>query len=84
MIETPDFLASCKKFVEADEQGRINMYGHFFAQPWVGPGQVHKFLFTETQLRWSLESTGYKNVKRVPALRYIGGEDQNLGMEAFK
>lgn len=84
MIETPDMLASCRKFVEGNEQDRINLYGHFFAQPWLGPGQVHKFLFTPTQLRWTLEQCGYKNIHQVPAKRYIGNEDQNLGMEAMK
>ena len=84
MIETPDMLASCKKFVNGSEQDRVNLYGHFFAQPWVGPGQVHKMLYTENQLRWTLEQCGYVKIKKVPALRYIGGEDQNLGMEAYK
>lgn len=84
MIETPDMLASCKLFVEGNEQDRINLYGHFFAQPWLGPGQVHKFLYTETQLRWTLEQCGFKNIQRVVAKRYIGNENRNLGMEAYK
>ena len=84
IIETPDMFASCKKFVEGTEQDRINLYGHFFAQPWLGPGQVHKMLYTETQLRWTLETCGYTNIRKVPAMRYIGNEDQNLGMEAYR
>ncbi len=84
MIETPNLLSSAKKFVEGNEQDRINLYGHFFAQPWLGPGQVHKFLYTPTQMIWTLERCGYKNIKIVPALRYIGNEDINLGVEAIK
>ena len=83
IIETPDFLASCKKFVESDEQGRVNLYGHFFAKPWES-GQTHKFLYTETQLRWTLEQLGFRNVIRKSALRYIGNEGINLCIEGTK
>jgi len=82
-IETPDFLASCKKFIERDDIGRINLYAHFFAKPWV-PGEIHKFLFTENQLKWHLSQCGFDNIVKVPATRYQGCEDQNLGMEACK
>lgn len=82
-IETPDFLASCKKFIESDTMQQINMYSHFFAKPWV-QGETHLFLYTETQLRWSLEQTGFINVVRVPARRYIGREDICLKLEAIK
>ena len=84
VIETPDLLASCKKFVELDEQGRISMYAHFFSEPWTSPGQCHKFLYTETQLRWTLEQAGFKNLVRIPALRYVGREDICLGMIGIK
>ena len=63
-VETPDFLNSCKSFVEGNEQVRLNLYGHFFAQPWLD-GFVHKFLFTEAQLRWSLEQCGFKDIQRM-------------------
>jgi len=82
-IETPDMLKSCKAFVESDEQGRINLYSHFFSEPWVS-GQVHKFLYTETQLRWTLEEVGFKNIRIIPALRYIGRENICLGVECEK
>jgi radical SAM protein with 4Fe4S-binding SPASM domain len=83
MIETPDMYASCMKFISADARGRSNLYGHFFAQPWL-PGQIHKFLFTEEQLAYHFSVCGYEKMQRVPAKRYIGCEDQNLGMIAFK
>lgn len=83
VIETPDLLESCRKFVNADEQGRLALYGHFFARPWVD-GQVHKFLYTEVQLGWTLGQLGFKDIKRVPALRYTDCIDQNLGMECIK
>lgn len=82
-IETPDLLKSCKKFVDSNEQERINMYSHFFSQPWI-PGQIHKFLYTETQLKWTLEQCNFKNIIRKEAKRYIGLEDITLGMEAMK
>lgn len=66
VMETPDLLNTCKKFVEVDEQTRIVLYGHFFAWPDLSPWQTHYFLFTETQMRWSLESIGFTNVQRVP------------------
>lgn len=64
LIETPDLLGSCKKFVESDENERINLYGHFFSTAWVGDWMIHKFLYTETQLRGLLNQTGFKNIIR--------------------
>lgn len=66
VTETPDLLNTCKKFVEVDEQSRIVLYGHFFAWPDLSPWQTHYFLFTETQMHWSLESVGFTNIQRVP------------------
>jgi predicted SAM-dependent methyltransferase len=63
-LETPDFLGACKLFVEGDERLRINLYGHFFAMPWE-KGNTHKFLYTETQLRWTLDRVGFRNTRRV-------------------
>lgn len=82
-VETPDLLGTCKAFVEASEERRIDLYGNLFATPWI-EGQVHKFLYTETQLRWTLDKVGFKNIIRVPALRYIGNENINLRMESIK
>lgn len=65
VMETPDFLNTCKKFVEVDEQTRIILYGHFFAWPDLSPGQVHYFLYTETQMRWTLDQCGFVNVQRL-------------------
>jgi len=83
VTETCDFLASCKKFVESNEQGRIGLYGHFFAYP-CRPGQTHYFLYTETQLKWNLEQAGFKNCERLPAKRYIGMEDVCLKIACQK
>lgn len=65
VMETPDLLNTCKTFVESNEQERIVLYGHFFAWPDLSIYQTHFFLFTETQMRWSLESTGFVNFQRV-------------------
>ena len=63
-LETPDFLETCRDFVNGDEQWRIKLYSHFFAWPHL-PGQTHYFLYTETQLRWTLEQCGFINIQRV-------------------
>ncbi|MEK7549176.1 MAG: methyltransferase domain-containing protein, partial [Patescibacteria group bacterium] len=83
IIETPDLLESAKKFIEANEQERINFYSHFFSEPWID-GQWHKFLYTYTQLKWTLEQVGFRSIEKIPALRYIGREDICLGMKAIK
>ena len=77
MIETPDMVASCRKFVEIPEEQRVELYGHFFSTPWI-PGQEHKFLFTESQLVGTLQSVGFKIVARVPADRYPEKADINM------
>ena len=92
-LETPDFLETCRSFVEGSpipgydiEQWRILLYGHFFAHAWI-PGQTHKFLFTETQLRTNLGWAGFKIVNRVrPASKYVMNETRHLFLtvEAFK
>ena len=89
VMETPDFLNTCKKFVESDEQTRIILYGHFFAWPDLSPGQVHYFLYTETQLRWTLEKEGFVDVNRMyPDSTYAKANPQwpelYLKVEAFK
>lgn len=82
-IETPDLYNTCQKFIKLSPENQIELYGHFFATPWI-EGQVHKFLYTEIQLNWTLEMCGFINIKKVTALRYINNEDINLGMEASK
>lgn len=90
-IETPDFLESCRSFVEGSptmniEDWRILLYNHFFAHPWV-PGQTHKFLFTESQLTTNLSWAGFKIIKRsAPASGYVMPHTAHLflNMEAFK
>ena len=92
-LETPDFLETCRSFVDGNpesgydiEQWRIVLYGHFFAHAWV-PGQTHKFLFTETQLRVNLGWAGFKTVNRLPpASKYVMNSTYKLFLtvEAFK
>jgi SAM-dependent methyltransferase len=86
IIETPDFLTTCKRFVESDEGFRVTLYGHIFSTPDI-PGMIHKFLFTETQLRCQLNWAGFKNITRVkPTSSYVHPEivDLFLAMEAEK
>ena len=90
-LETPDFLETCRSFVEGSptmpiEEWRILLYGHFFAHPWV-PGQTHKFLFTESQLTANLSWAGFKKIDRVkPASKYVMDSTVHLFLtvEAFK
>jgi glycosyltransferase involved in cell wall biosynthesis len=90
-LETPDFLETCRSFVEGSpvmniEDWRVLLYGHFFAHAWV-PGQTHKFLFTETQLRTNLGWAGFTHVNRLPpASKYVMNETYHLflNVEAFK
>jgi len=64
IIETHDFLMTCKAFVESDEVSRLNLYNNFFELPWV-VGQTHKFLFTETQLMIELQWAGFRQCARI-------------------
>jgi len=85
-METPDFLESCRSFVNGDEDFRVLLYNHFFAHPWI-PGQTHKFLFTEKQLKTNLEWAGFKHMNRQsPASKYVRPDTYHLflNMEAFK
>jgi glycosyltransferase involved in cell wall biosynthesis len=90
-LETPDFLETCRSFVEGSptmplEDWRVLLYGQFFAHPWI-PGQTHKFLFTENQLRANLEWAEFKTINRLPpASNYVMNETVHLflNVEAFK
>lgn len=85
-LETPDFLASCKEFVDADPSAQTHLYGHFFSTPWI-PGQQHLFLFTETQLGIQLGWAGLDRIRRLPAdSHYLEHYPAHifLNMEAFK
>lgn len=90
-LETPDFLESCRAFVEGSpsmpiDEWRTQLYAHFFALPWL-PGQVHKFLFTEKELRANLELANFERLNRLPpASGYVRPDTYHifLNMEAFK
>lgn len=85
-LETPDFLESCKEFINQDERGRVNLYGHFFSASWI-PGHVHYFLFTESQIRAELNWAGFGMVNRLPpSSNYLINYPPHifLNVEAFK
>jgi glycosyltransferase involved in cell wall biosynthesis len=90
-LETPDFLESCRSFVEGSpsmhiEDWRVLLYNHFFAHAWI-PGQTHKFLFTESQLKTNFTWAGFKTFNRLPpASKYVRPDTYHLflNMEAFK
>lgn len=68
VVETPDFLESCKKFILFPEDKQHLMYGHFFAKAWMD-GEVHKFLYTRRELLLLLQNEGLK-VDFEPPTRY--------------
>jgi GT2 family glycosyltransferase len=85
-LETPDLLGTCREFIDASEPRRIQLYGHFFAFPWE-EGNAHFFLYTESQLFWTLDQIGFKNIKRlIPDSTYVPGQSHDLflNVEAFK
>jgi teichuronic acid biosynthesis glycosyltransferase TuaG len=91
-LETPDFLESCKSFIDGHpsmdiENWRIFMYSHLFSTADPIPGQAHKFLFTEPQLRTHLMWTNFTNMNRLPPTsKYVQPHTEFLflNMEAFK
>lgn len=84
IVETPDFLNLCKLFINSDERGRVNLYGQFFAKAWL-PGEVHKFLYTETQLGWTLKQCGFRDVVREENKKWVDlPAEINLRMAGVK
>jgi FkbM family methyltransferase len=87
ILETPDLLESCRAFAEGSIDDQVHLYGHLFAQPWI-PGQVHKFLFTETQLKTQLGWAGFDRINRIaPMSNYLKSypnERLFLAVEAYK
>jgi predicted SAM-dependent methyltransferase len=81
VIETPDLLESCRKFVESDQEVRSMMYGHFFAKPWIA-GEIHKFLYTKEQLEAFLMNTGFFGVLFMPPTRYL--DNPNIRVRCVK
>jgi predicted SAM-dependent methyltransferase len=83
VIECPDLLSLCHKFIEADEQEKITMYYQFFGSPWL-PGHLHKFIYTATQMRWTLEKTNYRNIIQVKPHFYSNIIDRCMRFECVK
>ncbi len=78
-IETPDFLESCKEFIKADQDGRWNLYGHFFSTAWINPGLMHKFLYTEFELKKSMTTVGFRNITRLsPDSGYVKPDNKHI------
>ena len=65
IMETPDLLNSCQKFVDSNHLDRLEMYAHFFSTPDLSPAMTHYFLYTEKQMEWTLNMVGFRNVQRV-------------------
>lgn len=86
VLETPDFLETCRAFVIGPEPVRWGLYNHFFAAPWI-PGQIHKFLFTEDQLRVQLGWAKFRQATRITPLSIYKTDNNHhllLAMEAIK
>jgi predicted SAM-dependent methyltransferase len=86
IVETPDFLETCRAFVVGPEPRRWELYNHFFAAPWID-GQTHKFLFTEDQLTIQLGWAKFNTIKRIwPLSKYLTNDNSHLllAMEAIK
>jgi ubiquinone/menaquinone biosynthesis C-methylase UbiE len=84
VIETPDLLATCKKFVEATtEAERIALYGHFYGRPWE-KGNTHYFLYTPVQMKWTLETLGFKNIHQQLPVSHMEIQDTCMKFLAQK
>ena len=60
-------LGLCQRFTRSNESERVDLYGLFFGMPWAETWNIHKFLYSETQLQWTLENIGFKDIVRVVA-----------------
>jgi len=83
IIECPDILNVCKKFVDVTEQERSNLYPQIYGFPWE-EGHAHKFAYTKTQLIWTLKNIGFKNITEVIPTRYPELADLCIGIIATK
>jgi len=82
VIEAPDFLGLCHRFINSNEKGRIGLYNHIFGGLQIGHG--HKFMYTPVQMKWTLEQCKFVKIKRISQTRFPGGDDINMAWEAFK
>jgi SAM-dependent methyltransferase len=86
-LETPDFLASCREYVNGDNNVRNILNGHFFSEAGDTPGQLHYLLFSEEQLAMQLGWAGFHSIKRIePSSGYSKSLPTRLFLcvEAFK
>jgi predicted SAM-dependent methyltransferase len=84
VVETPNFLTSCEKFINSNYDDQVKMYGHFFSTPWENPGMIHKFLYTPSQLKWTLIETGFVDIRQQVASKHSGDEQINMNFTAKK
>lgn len=86
-LETPDLEASCKEFINRDQDGQWKLLGHMFSEPWVNPGLLHKMLYPEWLLRKSLNAVGFTVINRLPpSSGYLKDHPEHvfLNLEAIK
>jgi len=87
ITETPDLLGLCKWYVNSNEQDRVTLYGLLFGCPWMAEWNIHKFLYSETQLRWTLGNIGFTDIVRVIADSHFVPPERTevfLKLEAIK
>jgi predicted SAM-dependent methyltransferase len=72
-IETPELVSLCKRLVELEEKDRLNCCTLLFGQDYF-LGQAHKFLYTEYQLKSTMEMFGFRIIDIDKGYRYIGLE----------
>lgn len=86
-LETPDLEASCLEFINRNQDGQWKMLGHFFSEPWINPGLIHKILYPEWLLRKSLNYAGFRQINRLePSSGYLVNNPPHifLNLEAIK
>ncbi len=68
-IECPNLDAICLAFVKASESEKVDLYRILFGSTWE-KGGIHKFLYTPSQMRWSLNQYGFKNIRQAKPERH--------------
>lgn len=86
-LETPDLESSCREFINQDQDGQWRLLGHFFSEPWVNAGLIHKMLYPEWLLVRVLNRVGFNKVNRLPpSSGYLKFQPEHvfLNLEAIK
>ena len=73
-IEAPELKSLCRRFIElVDVNEILDCCTLFFGLDFI-PGQAHKFVYTEYQLKSTMEMFGFKIIDIDKGYRYIGLE----------